>query len=365
MKKRSLQGDLFATLRGVLRRRDRLARLFALGPRRLAYLVRFFTHVVPLTLDELSAIRRSAAAIPDTALREQALASIHDKAYHVQGGCILATFLDTRAARRHVVIVTALETIYDYLDNICDRLPGVPCEAYPTIHEALLDAVDLERTPSAYYRDGPHRDDGGYLRGLVDRVRDELATLKQYALIAEPLREVTRLYSELQSYKHLAPGAREARCEQWFAERDTRFAHLRWNEFAAACGSSLPVFALLALAEDAHVTAADVERTYGAYLPAVSALHILFDYYIDQQEDRDAGELNFVEAYADPDEGLRRLRMIAREAIRGVRATAHPRQHEFLVLAMGGFYLTHPKIFTQGLDFPAAGILGELFAPKQ
>src|SRR5665213_212045 len=99
--------------------------------------------------------------VPDALLRDQALASIDGKAYHVQGGCILATFMRGESAHRYIAIVAAVETIYDYLDNLCDRLPGVSQQAFATLHAALIDALDDRRDPIDYYRDGPAGDDAG------------------------------------------------------------------------------------------------------------------------------------------------------------------------------------------------------------
>ncbi|HEY5349035.1 MAG TPA: DUF2600 family protein, partial [Candidatus Lustribacter sp.] len=156
----ALLHDVRAVVSTVLRSPDRFTRLIRLGPRGLASMARFLIGVVPRASHELEAIRERANAIPARALREQALASIDGKAFHVQGGCILATFLPSADAARYVRIVAALETIYDYLDNLCDRLPGVSQQAFATLHDALLDALDDRRTPLDYYRHGPAGDDG-------------------------------------------------------------------------------------------------------------------------------------------------------------------------------------------------------------
>src|SRR4029077_19544280 len=102
-------------------------------------LFRFLRRVVPHASVELDGIASLARSIPDARLREQALASIHAKAYHVAGGCILATFLPPAEARRYVEIVAPLESIYDYLDNLCDRHPEVSVNAYPVLHRAIAD----------------------------------------------------------------------------------------------------------------------------------------------------------------------------------------------------------------------------------
>jgi len=346
-----LARDLRATLWSVVRRRDRLAHLGRLGPRKLGYLARFLAHVIPQSVDELALLARRAERIPDAALREQAISSITEKAYHVQGGCVLATFMNKQAARRHIAIVCALETIYDYLDNLCDRLVDVPTAAYPTLHEALLDAVDLTRTPTYdYYRHGPHRNDGGYLRSLVEDVRQAIRHVPYYEQVRQELCTAVLLYRDLQSKKHLSKTTREQQCQEWFTNRDRRFAHLRWYEFAAACGSSLPVFAMLALAEDDQIDAQIVADTFEAYLPAISGVHIMLDYFIDQAEDREHDELNFVACYTDNADATERLSMMMRDALTLTRRLRTREQHEFLLEAMRGFYLTHPKIFAQSLE---------------
>ena len=356
----ALRKDLRRTLRVVFSRPSRLRRLLALGPRGWTATARFLGAVVPRAGRELAAIRERAARIPDPLLREQALASIDGKAYHVQGGCILATFMRGKSARRYIAIVAAIETIYDYLDNLCDRLPGVTQQAYATLHAALLDALDDRRAPIDYYRDGPAGDDGGYLRSLVDAARDGLRALPNYDAVREQLVEVARFYAELQVLKHGPPGVRETACDAWYARNRERFPGLSWWEFAAACGSSLPVFALIALASRERLETAEIDATVTAYFPGVSAVHILLDYFIDQAEDREHGELNFVACYASSADAVTGLRRLVTGTLARVRSLADAARHRFLVEAMCVFYLTHPKVFEQRLDRESAALLNAL-----
>jgi tetraprenyl-beta-curcumene synthase len=278
----ALLRDVRDVVRTVLRSPDRFVRLIRLGPRGLASMARFLVRVVPRASRALEAVRERAVAIPDAALREQALASIDGKAFHVQGGCILATFLPPAQAARYVRLVASLETIYDYLDNLCDRLPGVSQLAFATLHDALLDALDDRRVPGDYYRNGPAGDDGGYLASLVADVRAELPTLPHYAAVRGALGEIAGYYAQLQTIKHGAAGAREDVCRAWYAEHADAFPGLYWWEFAAACGSSLPIFALIYLAMQQRLDARAIDSTCAAYFPNVSAVHILLDYFIDQ-----------------------------------------------------------------------------------
>ena len=356
----ALLRDVRRTLRAVFSRPSRIRRLIALGPRGWAATARFLTRVVPEAGRALAVIRIRAQAIPDRALREQALASIDGKAYHVEGGCILATFLPKDAARRYVAIVAALETIYDYLDNLCDRLPGVTQAAYAQLHAALLDALDERRVAADYYREGPEGDDGGYLRSLVDSVRAGLRELPNYPAVRERAVEVARFYADLQVLKHGPPGVRERACDAWYARNRERFPGLAWWEFAAACGSSLPVFALVELASRDRLDDEEIDATLAAYFPGVSAVHILLDYFIDQAEDREHGELNFVACYATSAEAVTGLRRLVASALARVRALAGAARHGFLVEAMCVFYLTHPKVFEQRLDRESAALLSAL-----
>jgi tetraprenyl-beta-curcumene synthase len=355
-----LRRDLRRTLRVVFSRPSRIRRLIALGPRGWLATARFLTRIVPRAGRELAAIRLRAQRIPDPALREQALASIDGKAYHVQGGCILATFMRGEAANRYVATVAAIETIYDYLDNLCDRLPGVSQRGYATLHASLIDALDDRRAPIDYYRDGPPGDDGGYLRSLVDAARAGLRALPNYHAVRDRLVEVARYYADLQVLKHGPAGVRERACDAWYARNRERFPGLAWWEFAAACGSSLPVFALIALASRETLGAAEIDATVRAYFPGVSAIHILLDYFIDQAEDREHGELNFVACYASPAEAVARLRQLVTATLARVRGLADTARHRFLVEAMCVFYLTHPKIFEQRLDRESDALLSAL-----
>jgi len=357
---RALLHDVRSVVTTVLRSPDRFARLIRLGPRGLASMARFLIAVVPRASRALEAIRERASAIPAAALREQALASIDAKAFHVQGGCILATFLPAADAARYVRIVASLETIYDYLDNLCDRLPGVTQTAFGTLHGALLDALDDRRTPGAYYRDGPPGDEGGYLAWLVDDVRAGLATLPHYAAVRPALAQIAGYYVQLQTLKHGDAAGREAECSAWYAEHADRFPGLYWWEFAAACGSSLPVFALLYLALQPRIDARAIDSTVAAYFPNVSAVHILLDYFIDQAEDREHRELNFVACYPSSAVAVERVGRLVHTTGERLRALAHGEWHEFVLQAMCLFYLTHPKVYEQRLDRESAAVLAAL-----
>lgn len=348
-------GDIVFALRTVLRSPERLRSLFAGGPTTALELIRFMTRIVPLSAAALEAIRERAQMIPDRQLRAEALSSIDRKAYHVAGACILATFLPPDAARKYVAIVAPLETIYDYLDNLCDRHPEVGVEAYPVLHFAIGDALDPHAPVRDYYALGPAGDDGGYLRDLVHRTQHALAHAPHLDLLGPHFSQAAALYGEMQTHKHYPAGEREQRCVAWYERHRDRYADIDWHEFASAAGSQFHVYGPLF---EAFLGRRDaIACTYDAYFPYVSALHVLLDAFIDQAEDREHGELNFSHVYGGTVALRRRVRSLFDAAKARLRVLPGGRAHRFVLDVMTLFYLSHPKVAAQGLEREARALL--------
>lgn len=351
-----MRDEIAWAVRHVLVSPARLRFLLHDGLSTPANIVRFLRTIVPHARLELEGIGSLARTIPDDALRNQALASIEAKAYHVAGGCILATFLPHAEARAYVELVAPLESIYDYLDNLCDRHPGVSEAAYPVLHQAIGDALDPYATPRDYYALGPAGDDNGYLHRLVTRVRRSLRRIDGHEKLLPVFREAARLYAEMQTYKHYPAGERERACREWFAARkNDRIAELEWYEFACAAGSQLQVYAPLYELLAGRTQA--VVRAYDAHFPAVAALHVLLDSFIDQAEDRHYGELNFAATYPAPEAMRKRAGYLAGLARRRFSWLPDPRPHAFVLRVMSLFYLTHPKVYAQHLNGEAESLL--------
>ena len=346
--------------RRVLASRTRRRALLALGPAAAAGFVRFLVAIVPQAKAALREIEARAASIPDPALRRHALSSVRSKAYHVAGGCIYAAFLPPAQARTFIAIVAPLESLYDYLDTLCDRHGGVPAHAFPVLHEALADALDPAADLRDYFRLGPEPADGGYLRELVVRTRAALVLVPGYERLRPYLQEAAAFYTGLQTYKHADPARRIPALQSWHATNGARFEDLTWWEFSAAAGSQFHVYAMLYAA---LAGASDPARAYDAYFPAMSALHVLFDDFIDQAEDAAHGELNFARCYdgqAQREDRFARLYERAQTALRQAEpgGAAHPATLRVMTL----FYLTHPKIYEQGFDGQAKRLLSRFAA---
>ena len=306
----------------------------------VAVALRFLSSVVPKASAQLRRWRARAASIPDDDIRREALSSLRHKAFHVHGGCVFATFLPPAHADRFIKLVGAFETAVDYLDNLCDRIGRADEADFRALHESLLDAIEPGAPVRSYFR---HREieDGGYLNDLVTESQACFAALPSYVAVREGIVDVTQRYCELQALKHLVPGERERRCEAAFG---SVASDLQWWEGAAASGSTMATFALAFAASGSGLSAVAADDVYRAYFPYFTALHILLDYFVDQDEDRAHGELNFVACYPSAQASYAGIERIAKIALDRVRALSDPQAHLLALRAMCGYYCTRPTL---------------------
>lgn len=322
----------------------------------VACLYRLFRDVLPRAAVELARWERRAAAIPNPELRRQALASLRAKRFHAEGGSVFAAAGPAHGGRLTGFIV-AFQTASDYLDNLCDRSVSRDGDDFRQLHRALEDAVDPAAPPADYYALHPNREDGGYLRELVEACRRHAGALPGFAAVQGEVRRLIALYVDLQVFKHVAPGEREALLRRWYARERPADEDLHWWEFGAAAGSTLAVFALLAEAAAGEPAPGAAARLRRAYFPWVCGLHILLDYWIDQAEDAEGRDLNFIRHYAGPGEVRRRLRLFHRRARGRVARLPQPALHTLVVDGLLGLYLSDDKVAAQGLDGVARELL--------
>jgi geranylgeranyl pyrophosphate synthase len=216
--------------------------------KKLTMLTRFVTTVFPRVEKELQGWKEIIDKAADQELRQQGLASIEKKKFHCLGGSVYT--LMEGAHQDTLFFIVALQTISDYLDNLCDRADCLDMAAFRQLHLAFTDALEPEDTAGSrdYYSLYPHKDDGGYLASLVAECRKVLIQLPSYQLVKEDVMDLASLYSSLQTYKHTYIPLREGYLQEFFAEHRTELPGLDWWEFAAATGSTLGIFALIAAA---------------------------------------------------------------------------------------------------------------------
>ena len=314
------------------------------GP--FSLMLRVYRHVLPDVARELDRWTADASAIPDAELRTQAIASLSTKRFHCEGGSVYAL---VRPDRRDALIplIVALQTISDYLDNLCDRSTSMDAGDFRQLHLAMHDAVDPARPIADYYALRAERDDGGYLRRLVETCRTRVARLPSYEAVKPYVAELVGLYCDLQVHKHIRLEAREPALTGWWAAHRDKCPELGWNEFAAATGSTLGMFYLFAVGAGEGVSDDDARRARDAYFPYVCGLHILLDYLIDMEEDRIGGDLNFCEYFEDARRTAERIEWIAGRARERVRGIGDRRFHGMIVEGLLALYLSDPKVSRQ------------------
>jgi tetraprenyl-beta-curcumene synthase len=276
-------------------------------------------------------------------LKEQALSSIKYKKFHCQGGNIYSLYpgVDTK---EFVPLVVALQTISDYLDNLCDRTATIDEKAFRKLHQAMADALDPDSTNlEDYYAFYPLKEDGGYLKELVKTCQQQVKKLPSYSIVKPELKKLVLLYSDLQTYKHLSPSIREDKMTAWIDEHHKHHPQISQWEFAAATGSTLGMFMLCAAASDKNLTSETAENIATAYFPWISGLHILLDYFIDSSEDQANGDLNFVAYYTNQAQTISRLTLFTTQAFKQASNLPQSTFHRIVIQGLLAMYLSDPK----------------------
>lgn len=307
---------------------------------------RVYRDVFPVVHRELAYWKRKAEAIPDPELRRQALASIETKTFHCEGGSILALLAEEGIAPC-IRFIVAYQTISDYLDNLCDRSTSLDPLDFQTLHASMPDALRTDAIPFNYYRHRNEQNDGGYLWELVHTCQNVLKQVKHYHIIAPFLQELAGYYCNLQVHKHVKQEERVPRLERWFEEHKHHLPPMEWYEFSACSGSTLGIFCLVAYAFTDSFNDEMALRVRNGYFPYIQGLHILLDYFIDQEEDRNGGDLNFCFYYPNDAALFERLCHFIEEADRHVEELPHGAFHRLIHRGLLGLYLSDGKVNEQ------------------
>ena len=309
-------------------------------------MTRVYRYILPEVKTQLHIWRETAERIPDSELKNQALASIATKQFHCEGGAVYAA---ANLPQRHVLIplIVAFQTISDYLDNLCDRSTSLDPRDFRQLHQSMLDAVDIDAPINDYYEYHEETEDGGYLSQLVIACQSWVKLLPAYELVADEIKKLVSLYCDLQVYKHIRTDLREQALLDWWDEQKEDYPQLKWNEFAAATGSTLCVFMLFLAATDRNLIEAEVKLIRDSYFPYVCGLHILLDYLIDQEEDISGGDLNFCSYYENRDFAVHRMAQIVIKAREKIALLQAPPFHRMIIEGLLALYLTDPKVRKQ------------------
>jgi tetraprenyl-beta-curcumene synthase len=351
---------------------SRAGRADRVGPVRLFGTAagRYWLGVFPAARSTQRRLLARAEAIPDPLLRVDALSAHRDKGSNSEGLAALAVLAPAHRRAEVARSLVAYQLMLDYLDGVSERHTDDPLANGIALHRAFEVALDPEATHPDYYAHALAREDGGYLRELIETCRAPLRGLPSYAAAREPLLRQARLCCESQALNHaLSFTPVEAELDEWaartIAESGLEPGFEWWELIAAAAASSLCVGALLALAATPGADEADARRVEAAYFPWASGLNALLDSLVDLDEDPE--EASHLRRYESHQHAAERLAAIASGARRRVAELPDGRLHEAILAAMGALYLIHREAWLPDREPIALGVyaaLGPLARPS-
>jgi cytochrome P450 len=240
--------------------------------------------------------------------------------------------------RRLLRLLVAYQTIWDFLDNVSERGADAGEVNGRQLHLALSEALDPDAPISDYYRHHPWKDDGGYLRALVETCRAGCTALPSYSRVRPHVLAGVALCA-IQSVNHDPdPERRDAALRAW-AERELPGEQtMKWFELTAAASAFMPHF-LLALAAEPSCEECDIAKALAAYFPWVSLAITMLDSYADQVDDATSGNHSYISHYGDGDAAVGRLCEIVDRTAREVCGLRNGHRHATLVACMVAMHL--------------------------
>jgi tetraprenyl-beta-curcumene synthase len=283
--------------------------------------------------------RALAAQIPDPILRADAVTSLDDKRYYLDGAALFWT-LPSRRDGELLALLVAYQTIANYLDYASERGAEHRGASAGSLMQALVDAVDVDAPIHDYYVDHPWTDDGGYLRALVLRCRRACTALPRY--------EDARALLVREAHRGLAlelchdpdPRRRDEALARFAVREFGPVPGASWFELAGAATSLLAVIVVLALAADETSTDRDFHAALAVYSPWAGTLSLMLDSYIDQVRDVGTNSWSAIAYYPDAMTGRRRIAELIDRVLRDVARLRHGSRHTVIVCAMVAMYLT-------------------------
>ena len=305
----------------------------------------YWLEVFPEVRRERERWRRRALAIPDPVLREDALLSIEEKWGHSEGATAFVVLVPRPHRRAFIRMVVAYQLMIDYLDTISERPVADPWANTLRLHGAAQNAITSapSREPD-YYMFHPFRGDGDFLSAQILACREVLTALPSFSAVAPRVEHLASLYAESQGHCHAEQAqAGSSAPTRRIDAMAVRHPDLAWGEVLAACNTSVPMFAMMALAASPGCSEAEVERQYSAYFPWTASLHILLHSMVDEAFDLAAGKFNQLGHYGSKPEAARAVSSIAAQARERLGELPQAETHVALLAAMAGYYLAAPS----------------------
>ncbi|KHE72047.1 DUF2600 family protein, partial [Halobacillus sp. BBL2006] len=211
------------------------------------------------------------------------------------------------------------------------------------LHQSMTDALSPGNEVKDYYYYRSDKNDGGYLQELVETCQHVLGS-SSYSIVQHHTVKLGSLYNDLQVHKHVIEEERIPRLKNWFENHQSEWPHLEWYEFSACTGSTLGIFCLVSYTLGGSMDKRLAEQVERSYFPFMQGLHILLDYYIDQQEDEEEGDLNFCAYYAHEEEMKKRFEYFVKQTHGEIQKLPNAPFHQMIHEGLVGMYLADRKV---------------------
>lgn len=292
--------------------------------------VRYLTTIRGEARREIARWRDRAHRIPDAELRGRVLRPFESD-LSVEGAAVFAVL---QPSRRHdlVPLLIAYVLLWSHVDALAEQNHDTAA-----LH-ALVDAVSPSRPQQA---DASTLDDAGYLCDLITTCRTRCAALPSWRAVEPAAVALARHGRAVQAANHDRTDTTAVGLRAWAASEFPR-SDVRWFELCAAASGPLAVHALLAGAADPLLTERDVSATVAAYFPAISAVSVLSDHFIDAEHDVAGGDHSFLRYYDGPRDLAAGLGGLAASGARRLRDVRDGRRHTAILAAMIAMFYSDP-----------------------
>lgn len=312
----------------------------------------YWAVVYPQICRQMALQRRRALAIPEAALRRIALTALAVKRTNIDGAAAFAAFAPAPNRAAVIRAQVAFQAAYDYLDVLTEQPHPDPIGRSRALHAALTEALQPGGEPGC---DAPALPDGGYLHATLQTCRRALADLPAYTTVRPAAQRLAQRIVTYQSFNASGGPAPRAALAAWATEQTPAGTDLAWWETASSAGSSLGLFALIAMAARPDVTADQALAVEQAYFPWIGALHSLLDSLVDREEDEISGQQTLIAHYGAPSQTAAGLARLARESSHRAAQLPQPGAHAAILASMAAIYLAEaPARAPQALPARAA-----------
>jgi len=210
---------------------------------------------------------------------------------------------------------------------------------------ALQAAIDLRDELEEAGDDAAAPAISNRLRDLEIEWRLRLAGLPAQAAVLPHVNQAVERCRQGQLNTHRAAVTGPEALELWTLELDAESGY-RWWELAAGASSSVAAHALIAAASDPGTTEVIAAAIAAAYFPPVGALTVCLDDLVDREDDRAAGEHNYLDYYRSPEEAAERLATLAGCADVLIGQLPNADRHRAILAGVAGYYLSSPAAGT-------------------